>query len=254
MPGSKRSTPRFRTSRPHKGRFKGSKTEITRKAVPRISTLNEKIKKLTADRELKYEDYFNNDKLITEVATTANDQVFLINGVSQGIGNDERTGDEIMPTSIQWRGLFSTRAVATAGVSVRMIIFWDRQPNGAAPTITGNPETAAVLPLLNTATVSNFLVAPFCYEAQERYRVLFDKVYILNPNYANGAVTSPFRLHFKGKISLSRKIKYKGDDALIASIATNSLYVVWIGSQPTATEAVNQPTMDYGARLYFKDP
>lgn len=247
----RRNPGRFNRNR-NKRRF-GSKVEIIKKPVPRISTLNKKIKKIQDKIELKYYD--------TEyTASVSNSGVLhLINPLATGLTQITRIGSEIEATSVQFRFTINTVPANLNGTQVvRMILFWDKQANGAAPTLAGNPVggtgTAA---LLNNDVITDLVYAPFQYENQERFRVLYDKAFSLSPKvwqeHDNGTPTVitellSVGLSGKKKIKLNRKVKYDGITGGIDTINSNSLYMAFV-----STEASNLPVVYSGFRFYFKD-
>lgn len=229
-------------------KYTGSKTERMYKPVPRISTLNRKIKKIENDIELKYV-----DTVFGDTVDTSGD-LQLLNSILAGTSQITRVGSEINATSIQFRLNCVTNDANTDGPCfLRVIMFWDRQANGTVPTLASDPISGAP-GLLNNSIIIDLTQAPYQYENSERFRVLYDKVYTLNPRFAQsivaGVITEayPVGLFIKKKVKLNRKIKYDAPAAGIGSINTNSLYMAFISS-----EAANAPTVNAGFRLYFKD-
>lgn len=55
----------------------------------------------------------------------------LLNAVAQGIGNQQRVGRRYTTSRVQYR-----LTANTSGAGLRVLIVYDRQPNGVAPTIT----------------------------------------------------------------------------------------------------------------------
>lgn len=213
--------------------------ETIRKRVPRISTINKKIRSIQSKEELKYIDTLHN----TSIPTSGTLQ--LLNGVALGDDNNEREGKEISLTSIQFRAQFySVTGQLTTSV-IRMLIFYDMQANGAAPT-------AATL--LDNTVITSLWLAPYNREYQKRYKILYDKIIQLTPqvvlNTTAGDTTTVLAVekYVRKKIRLGRTVKYIGDTAAITSIATNSLYLLLISDASS-----NTPTTLGGYRVYFKD-
>lgn len=245
---------RNRNRRMDRRKFRrGSKVEIVRKPVPRISTLNKKIKRLEDSIELKYFDtvFFNT------IDNTG--ELHLINGMASGATQITRVGAEIEATSVQFRFAIDTNPQNVGGCQrVRMILFWDSQPNGAAPTLAGDPLSGGGAgALLNNGTITQLVYAPYQYENQERFRILYDKIFVLNPrfwqehdNSTPTAITEvyPIGVSGKKKIKLGRKVKYDATLASITAINKNSLYMAYVSTEPA-----NAPTVYCGFRLYFKD-
>lgn len=243
-----------RNRRTNRRKFRrGSKVEIVRKPVPRISTLNRKIKKIQDSRELKYFDTL----FIGAVNSTGS--LHLVNGIPAGTTQITRIGAEIDATSVQFRFAIDTDSTNITGTQrIRMILFWDRQANGAAPALAGDPLLATGGgALLNNAVVTDLVYSPYQYENQERFRVLYDKTFQLSPkiwqehdNSTPTAITEvyPIGMTSKRKIKLGRKVRYDATTGSITTINTNSLYMAFVSS-----ESANAPTVYCGFRFYFKD-
>lgn len=241
---------RSRYSRRSRLSRNGRRSRYTNK-YPTNKSLNQKVKKIQDMIELKFVDsYFNND-----VGNTGSD-FLLLNGLASGTGASQREGNEITATSLQIRGAVTMSPEQTDPVLVRMIVFWDRQANGANPvTTTVSPDTGS---LLDGTVISDVIYMPFSYQQQDRYRILYDKTIQLNPkviflaDYTAGDTQQlvPVTQYFKKKIKLGRKTKYDTTAAsgLIDNISTNSLFVVFYSDT-----AANSPLMQFGARMYFKD-
>jgi len=228
--------------------MKGTKTEVTRKRVPRISTLNKKIKRIEDTRELKYHD-------TAAAGATVDDQgqLYLLNGIAAGDLQYQRTGAEVQSTSIQIRGYFTNNELEINGIVLRMIVFWDRQCNGVAPLIV---STSSGTPALLYATSGGESVdLPFMYETNDRFRVIYDKRFTINPKLVGNVTAGEtdavgrVRLAFKKKIKLNRRIKYDDTNGVVSDINTNSLWVVFLSNDANT----NLPTVHYNSRYYFKD-
>ncbi len=80
--------------------------------------------------------------LVTQVGTAATPieiistgSFTLLNGIAAGTSLGERNGRHATLRSLQCRGIVRLKSTETTQV-VRMVIFYDRQANGAAPTAT----------------------------------------------------------------------------------------------------------------------
>lgn len=222
---------------------------VRKKPPPTTRNLAKSIKKINNKMELKQNDVLQSSVAIDD---TAGNGVFtLLNGVQTGDTNTTRDGDEIHATSLQFRGIIATSSAAVGISFVRQIVFWDSQPNGTAPSMAT---------LLDTTVITNANFAPYNRNYQKRYKILYDRLIMLNPQVelTVGTVAPPgtnttaslvqYALPFKKKIQLNRTVKYVGDGNAITDIATNSLYVFQVSNQ-----AANTPVVVAGWRLYFKD-
>jgi len=216
-----------------------------------LKKVNQKVKKMQSDVELKY-----TDTQFGVNVTTAG-QLFLLNGIPRGDSQAGRIGSQVHNTSIQGRFRIRTNiANITAPTTLRMIIFWDRQANGLIPQIGSDPFATSDPALLDIRIVQAVSYAPFQRETSDRFRVLYDKLFTINPPMqrevtpATGLIASTFLYETNGKVKipLSRTTKYDTAGNLVADINTNSLYVCFI----TELNA-NGPNVYGGFRLYYKD-
>jgi len=154
---------------------------------------------------------------------TAVDQassVLLLNGCARGDDIGARTGRQIMMASIEAK--FYNYSTVTTGINQvhRVLLVLDRQPNGAALT------AAQVLTTVNT--LSSRLL-----ENRNRFRILMDRRMTLDAATISGSrrVTKFYkRLHVPVTFN-------SGNAGTLADIATNSLYVIAIGSEAAGATA-----------------
>lgn len=213
-----------------------------KKKAPTNKTLNNKIKRIQSKEELKHVDVLSSGTTLPSTGT-----FLLLNGVDQGDTDILREGNDITATSIQWRIRYITDVDLVQHVHIRMIVFWDQQPNGAAPT-------AATL--LDTSVITSIINAPYNRNYQKRFKILHDSITTIVPQTiqtftpATGATTQLVAngAYRHSKRNLSRTVKYSGAGATVAAIQTNSLYAFWVSNV-----AAEFPTMVAGFRFYFKD-
>lgn len=217
--------------------------------VPTNKSLNKKIHHIENTlMELKFIDSFDNVSLIPPTGI----QDYLI-PVAQGDTASNRTGSIINPTSVQIRMSLETDVDQNAPCRVRCVLFWDRQPNNAAPTLTGASTT---LSLLDTGTITDTTLAPFNYNNKHRYHVLMDKVIQFNPQVVlttvTGGTTQVVQMERTKYIikKLGRVVKYNGTGATIASCSANSLFIAYFSD---VVAAANQPFVSAGYRVYYRD-
>lgn len=191
--------------------------------------------------------------MLTNANVDSNGTLTLLNGVATGDTQSQRTGAEVQSTSIQIRGWFLSNPLEESGLVYRMIIFWDRQANGANPLVV---STSAGTPgLLFANSGGNSVNLPFMYETNDRFRVIYDKRFVINPQVVGNVVAGDttavgaMRLAFKKKIKLNRRVKYDDVNGVIDDINTNSLWVTFLSND----SADNLPTVTFNARYYFKD-
>lgn len=206
-----------------------------------VMNVKKSVKELKAKDELKYLDTFINGTGMTSTST-----LNLLNGMTLGDDVSNREGNEISPTSIQCK--FNLQQVATAVNSdhvIRQIVFWDSQSNGAAPS-AGD--------LLDLATITAPTIAPYKRQYQKRFKIIYDKVFVLHPGTvdptaATTQILAP-TVHSGFKRALGRVVKFRNaqNAGTVADIASNSLYSLWVTNSASANVTVTA-----GYRMYFKD-
>lgn len=229
--------------------FRRKRRVQRRRKGPSNKSLNKKVRKIQDMIELKNRDTYNT----LDVTTTGS--LILMNGIAQAITSVGRLGNEIRATSLQVRYTLSTDPQNLASTQVRVIAFWDRQANLATATLFG---ALTAQPLLDTTSITDPLFAPYNYAAIDRFKVLYDKTYILKPEVvldfdpATGATQTYCGVainKFK-VIKLGRNVKYGDTGATSASIQTNALYFAFVGDVVAAS---TNPQIELGTRFYFKD-
>lgn len=161
---------------------------------------------------------FIDNSVTAAVSNTA--QITLINGVATGTDNTERTGDSIKMSGIRLNGYYTLNASATNDL-IRVAIIMDRQVNGSAPSYTDIYEsTGGVVAQRNKNTVDRFVVL---------------KDYQLQLSTAGDTIK---KIDCYIKLASGGKdvhTKYNGNTNGIASVYTNAVYLVVLGTQPTNT-------------------
>lgn len=169
------------------------------------------------------------------------------------LGSDmtNRIGRKICIKSIQIRGwiVMANAKIQPPVVSevaaqhARLILLWDTQPNGALPT------TAQVLTTANSVAMLNL-------DNRDRFRVLADKNYYLDPFIFDTATSTSTAVNQIKQVKLFRKLNletiFNGTNGgTIADIASGSLVAMWIGSDPGG---LNGPVDFAGSyRVRFED-
>lgn len=161
---------------------------------------------------------------VTGTATTllTTPQLILLNGVSTGTDYNTRIGREVNMTSEYLRmTIFST------GTGwVRMMLIYDKQPNGSAPALTD-------------ILVSQSVVAPNNLNNKDRFCSISDKVYKLD-------TASQLSVFVKKYKKMNTPATYSGTGNTIASISTGSLYLILLSTSDT-------PSCSYYSRVRYVD-
>lgn len=218
-----------------------------KKRGPSNKTLNKKIHHIENQLiETKFFDQFVNGTALAGAGVSD-----YLTAIAQGDTALTRTGNVIWPTSVQIRLDISTDIDLLSSTQIRLILFWDHQPDGAAPVLTGANTTQS---LLDIGTILDSTIAPRNYNTIKRYTVLFDKRYTIVPQVVAttvaGATTQVLSITKQVDIfkKLSRQVKYNNTSGAITAAVTNALHFALFCD--TVTDA---PTYQAGYRLYFKD-
>lgn len=228
------------------------KYEVQRKRVPTNYQLNRKIKKLQTDEELKYvERYFT--RILDDDKTTSGQayQLDLVNGVAVGANATSRVGNQIRATSLHIRYSIQVNPAfpTTTPPNCRIVIFWDRQANQALPELYGATNSAS---LLHT-TVAPPIYAQTNVNNWKRYKLLYDKVHVLEPYDIQSPVVAVRNNYFKKKIKLNRIIQYDDSTGDNTAISTNALWVAAFSTAPYSATDIYKPVLHLCYRFYYKD-
>ncbi len=180
-----------------------------------------------ATEELKFHDVDFDDAAVATAGTVEP----TINIIVQGVGESQRIGRKCTIRSINWRFTLDLPSEADQadvgnGETVRVILFHDKQCNGATATVTGILESADYQSFNN---LSN----------KGRFRTLMDRRYDLNRQVssADGANTQSSPLFVKTDTFFKRvniPIEYDNADGALTRMRTNNIGVLLISKTGVA--------------------
>lgn len=149
--------------------------------------------------------------------------VTLLNGIATGTDFTDRIGRKVALKSLFIRGRICNIDNNIGPTVARLIVVYDMQTNGAAPSVTDILKSATSQAQLN---LNN----------RDRFKVIVDKQWGLGQivdtatqTYAAGQDTYPIRI-FRKLPNLDQQ--FQGTTAAVGSIATGALWMVTIGDQP----------------------
>jgi len=152
--------------------------------------------------------------------TTAS--IVLMNGVATGDDYTNRDGRKISMTSALLRLYFESSTTTTEPL-VRLMLIYDKQANGAAPTAAD----------IFDATIATNAVSPNNLNNRDRFVTLADEAFIMKQGVN---VAGSFRAHLCRYIKLPRlQTVFSGTGATVASIATGSIYLVQVSNVASVT-------------------
>ncbi len=178
-----------------------------------------------AGAELKFHDLDTNDAAIAANGTIVIDSC---NEVAQGVTESTRVGRKFVIRSINWR--FScTKSVTTSSVvndTVRVILYLDKQCNGATAGITDILESDDFQSFNNLANKS-------------RFRTLMDRTYSMNSyglagdgTTTDGASWTQHDSFFK---NVTIPIEYDATAAAITGIRSNNIGLLLLSQNGTCS-------------------
>lgn len=189
--------------------------------------------------ELKFFDTTVNDTLIATGGTVSDS----LNLVVQGVTEVQRIGRKFTIRSLEWKGtlgLAEKDAVATPQASdvVRMIVYQDKQANGA---------TATAAQLLDTQTPLGF----YNLENKGRFKILYDKNFTMNAtNLASDGAglvsSSSTNKYFTWRKKLNIPVEMGGVTGAITEVRSNNIGLM-------VTSLFNQTQLTSKFRIRFSD-
>jgi len=168
-----------------------------------------------AGTELKFHDLNHTSAVVVAARTIASPS---LNGIAQGVAEDERIGRKCTLKSLSLRGTILMPAATGTIVwtdEVRVIVYQDKQCNGAAP---------AVLDLLETATVEGYNNLA----NKGRFTTLMDKKMIVSRIPASSTVAGGQFKHFNLYKKLNVPIEFNGAAGALTEIRSNNIGVLAI--------------------------
>jgi hypothetical protein len=164
-------------------------------------------------------------------------------GCAQGDGPSDREGRKIKVIGIQFRGHAENLEVSDASPSntdshqfIRLVVYQDRQTNGAAPTIIDN--NTGIL----TSVTPNIHGLP-CMYTRGRFRIIVDKQWTFNAFYVwSGAAC--YRMNnikafkFFKKLSIPVEFDNSATTGALSTIRTNNVNAFAIQSASSQCKIV----------------
>lgn len=159
--------------------------------------------------------------------------IFEHSSLLQGTSSTTRVGQEIRMKDFFMRYSLSLNAAATSN-NVRVIVFLDRQPNGAIPLVTDILQTATYYSPMNALKA-------------KRFKILCDDMYSLSANFPNKFKKCYLDLQKKLK-GVDQRTEYKSNLGTPADFSTNIICTLFISNA-----SANYPTGEFYARLKYID-
>lgn len=163
---------------------------------------------------------------------TNNGFVICLNQLAQGLTPSSRIGTSVSVKSCAYRfeldlPPLTTNQVPTSG---RVMLVWDKQPNGTVPVYSAIFTVASYLSFMNVGNV-------------DRFTILRNQQFSLSPN-------GDQVLFFEGYCKINMQSTWLSTQVTAGVPQTGSLLLIYIGDQSTAA---NQPTISGDWRVRYLD-
>lgn len=182
----------------------------------------------------------------------------LLNPIQEGSSFYNRIGRKICLRSIRLTGQIVARTgVATSGTYdyIRIMIVYDRQANGAFPSIAD-----ILLTYDNTGATTTTVLSHLNMNNAERFKIVRDiRIAISNDAVAAANIQDEQIIDYKGKYNIDEYAKLKGyeshykassNPAVIGDVSTGGLYLVTFGGNPAASAGY---ALNWTARCRYTD-
>lgn len=209
-------------SQPEMSSSSGARSKRGRFTVPVSKSVKKYVK--TAFDRLQDDKY--NSAVVTDGTASAAGTVVggLLPGIQQGTTDTTRIGNHIRVKHITVYGNFGD-TIPNRG---RVLILWDRQPNGALPAFGEIITSPSVDGQYNHDTVVG------C--GGQRFTVLYDNRFVVNPNIT--ATNKQAHWQYKNH-RVNKVVTFDGNTGLIGDMVSNNLIVAYISANATLDIAFN---------------
>lgn len=152
------------------------------------------------------------------------------NIIDIGTGSNQRVGNQIKITSHYVNCLFSIHPSAT-NTQIRFIIVLDKQVNGS---VFGANQ------LLRDTSVNDILVSQNDIDEGKRFKVLYNRLFLLSPEFP----AKQFKFYKRHNL----KVKYDGSTSSVADQTQMGLYLYFVSN-----EATNTPSLTLSSCIRYVD-
>jgi len=151
--------------------------------------------------------------------------IVLLNGAALGDDATDREGRQTYATSVHIQGILTPTDTTNNDTLCRMLLVWDKAPNGVAPTFGELMTAADPVMQLNLNNRARFTVL-----ADKRWALGARDLATAGNKVASGQASHVVNIFRKLK---NLKTQWMGTGATIASIQSGALYLFMVGDQAT---------------------
>lgn len=209
-----------------------------------LRSISKRVRTLEKEVELKVvrnKKYSVDHSALTTVLSDTNPYWTLLNGITQGVGSNQRVGREVNATSVRISGLiYPTNGGTLLGVfnRCRILIVREKLPNGSAINLN-NPAVTSIKPPIFDCGSTPYYPTPFTpynpsSEMWNHYDILADthvdiKTQVGGVDSTDVPLSVNPQAYFDVKVPLNCRCEYALDATnAITAINKNSLYAIFI--------------------------
>lgn len=143
--------------------------------------------------------------MVTFGQSTANLQ--LLNGIAQGATENQRIGRSVDMVSMTYKWVGAVAPTTTGASPLRLLIVYDKQPNGVALTALNVLQVDSIESLMNLSFSKRFII-------------------LVDEEIESVGTAGPQAWFKKGYRSLNLPAEFTGNGGTVASIETGSVYAL----------------------------
>lgn len=173
--------------------------------------------------------------------------------LDRGVERNQRIGDRVQVRSIKTlcQIHYRTGVDQANWANVRVIMIYDREPNGLLWTV----EEMFGLPAAAGQT-HNYSMNPYTHQSEKRFRTLYDKVHYLDLGFNSGQGNTnsglkTIRIHKTFKNPLNVQYNRTATAGTVADIESGAIYLYFIQSGPALVSVTSVSGLNW--QIGFQD-
>lgn len=234
--------------------MKGKNTKKDLEQNRQIIKIEKKLKKLDKEPELKWTDEYNASFVVPNTGLVYN---ILTPGPVQGVGPNNRIGNQINMTSLMTKILLLSNASSLDPTRYRVLIVIDKEFEIGNPQLGGAPTSSAIL---DNSVVTDLTLSPRNFNNIKRYKIVYDKVFIQNPQTlldydpvtGNTTLYTRMSKYLTIHLKMKHRLQFLGPTNTIAEL-TGTVPLLYIVSDRTGVAGAGEPLATVAQRIYYKD-
>lgn len=215
----------------------GKMYRYPKKNTYRKATLTRRVNKIAKTLRQNKPEKKHFDKAL-DFSCTNNEAPTSMCDIAEGIGSGDRIGLRVRPLSLHCNYQLQWNNTATQQTSCRVIIFLDKESDGAVPTRAQIFEGGGTA---NTTTLLNNI------NEGSRFVILYNKIH----NNRNASQTTIKDETYSLRLKLGRKMHFRDGTGGANAKGNNMIYIIGMGDVADATGT--EVEVDGNSRLYFQD-